>query len=272
MTPFGSLPPAPQRPPRLTGGMSFTPSLPGPMKQIYDRIPQQAGPQSVKQFHDRIPQSSPSVPMGTVMPGPMPPQMSMGSVMAGPMPPSGIPSASPNVQTAWNVPPMGGALPADIGTALGVWSTTRRPPAAPHLGTPMSQTADASEDGWLKGYLKDKGVDVDQLQNAATDAVQQLSEGQKKVAEAQDSFIGRMVLASMLGGGPSSPGASMPGTEGRGYGPPSYAGVGGQGAQQAEAIPVDVLTALKAELAAKGATPEDMAVIDQLIAEQTARA
>jgi hypothetical protein len=42
--------------------------------------------------------------------------------------------------------------------------------------------------------------------------------------------------------------------------------------QEAQAIPADILTALKAELAAKGATPEELAIIDQLIAEQTARA
>lgn len=83
--------------------------------------------------------------------------------------------SQPERQVAWNTPPMGGALPSDIGTALGVWSTTRTPPAAPHQGTIHSQTvqADSAPSIWQRGsaWMADKTQAAVQAQQKFKQAV-----------------------------------------------------------------------------------------------------
>ena len=173
-------------------------------------------------------------------------------------------------QTAWSVPPIGGSLPDYKARALGEWSANRRPPAAPHLGTSTSQTAQSETDDSIWEGANDW---IQAKVEQAKPYVERAAEGQKQVADAQANPVKNFFLNMMLGG--ATGGGMNPNADpmGRGANPfpyqPSFGSLPMQPQQQeAQAIPVDILTALKAELAAKGATPEELAIIDQLIAEQ----
>jgi hypothetical protein len=173
---------------------------------------------------------------------------------------------------AWNVPPMGGALPADIGTALGVWSTNRVPPAAPHPGTPASQTAEAPSlwqdpGGW---FQKKTGVDPNAVKQAAVENTDKYFD---KVKEYGVENV-KTYADQQMGIAPAA--AKWAATSGR---DPVRIGTssGSVDAQiapiveQLQSVPVDQLLVLQEQLRAQGATPEELALIQQLIDQQTMR-
>jgi hypothetical protein len=171
------------------------------------------------------------------------------------------------------MPPMGGSLPPDMAKAFGEWGVTRTPPAAPHLGTPASQTAqtEAEPSFWEKG--------ADMFQQASTAVTEKLAENKKMVEEIEKK-VGPLTPEKVkmwawfngLGGGAGT--GSLP--EGRGGNggdiryptitPPSQQAP--QQAAEPDYTPADLI-ALKSRMVAAGASPEEIAFVDSLI-NQTA--
>jgi hypothetical protein len=201
--------------------------------------------------------------------------------MVRPQVPGSYPAAAPAVdpQAALgftNMPPMGGALPPDMAKAFGEWGVTRTPPAAPHLGTPASQTAtldDSQQQGW-GGWIKDKtGVDVTKV---ATDVEEKLEEhreanktfGPKTVLKVLEQRAGK-VPQSLRGYGEASENQDrnrylMAAGAGLMGGSPVSGSTSTQGGEPSlsQAQIAQLLTAMQQ----KGATPEEIAYVQSLIA------
>ena len=237
---------APTAPKNPIGGMSFTPDLPA-----------------------RMPQSS------SVVTDPRVSLTPLGS----------LPAAKPQ-QVSWNVPPMGGAMSAspEAWKAFGTWginhdSTYPKPsPASP--GVSGSQTAaveDAPTTGsWFGNLAKNAGLDPENIVKVATDKVQQIKEGNKKIAALQQSPLGNLMLSMITGGGR---GGNLGGSLGNPQEnsdwylkPPAPPQAPNQ--QTASAAPqamdaMATLQQLQANMIAQGASPEDLAYIQSIIDELT---
>jgi hypothetical protein len=234
-----------QGPPRPIGGMSFTPGLPDAQKRYYDRVAQTPGPQQ--------PYSLPGYP------GAQP----AGTYTA---PYDQAPRMSPfgNVGQEYHehsAPP----TPSQYRNEM--------PPAAPHMGTPASQTAQTEPEPsfWQQGG--------DLFKQASTAVTEKLAENKKMVAEIEKK-VGPLTPEKVkmwawfngLGGGAGT-GALPEGRGGNGGDiryptitpPPQQAT---QRAAEPDYTPADLI-ALKSRMVAAGASPEEIAFVDSLI-NQTA--
>jgi hypothetical protein len=113
------------------------------------------------------------------------------------MPQGSFPAAPPkNVQTAWNVPPMGGSIPAPYGDLFGTWGTNRPQPPDPNgganPGTIHSQTASSSPSFDWGSLRQNVGYGLSQAQ-----------QGIKQVADIRQKYgdIGIAIAAQALKNG-----------------------------------------------------------------------
>lgn len=212
------------------------------------------------------------------LPGPMPAQTSVVTDPRVALTPLGsLPAAKPkDVQVAWNVPPMGGAVPSAYGDLFGTWGVNRPQPKGPaaNPGTIHSQTADVTPPatGW-KDWVKQKtGVDV---QNAVETVQKKVDEAKPMLKFAQEHpTLAQIGLKMMMGGGGNMPGNLGTAQENSDWymkPQPPQAPVAPQMADaSSEAMSaLQSLQQLQANMVAQGASPEDLAYIQSIIDELT---
>jgi len=223
-----------------------------------------------------VPTAPPASPLGNVPPAAKQPRLTMpaGTYTA----PYDRPVGDPQANLGFTgMPPMGGAIPPDMAKAFGEWGITRTPPAAPHLGTPGSQTAEIQDDA-KKSVWEQGGDWIKTKVEEAKPVVEQISEGQKKVAEAQANPVKNFLLNLYLGTGGGTPQSARDrylATVTPGRGKPferqarSPLPLPTPSAPPPQAQSVD---AFMQQLRTAGATPEEIAYILQLIEQQPTRA
>ena len=181
-----------------------------------------------------------------------------------------LPAAKPkDIQVAWNVPPMGGSVPSQYGDLFGVWGSNRPLPKGPAAtpGTIHTQTAQADDAPSIWQGASNW------VQAKATQAKQAYEEAKPALKFAQEHpVLAKIGMSLMMGGG--HPGTSGLGTaQDRSYRnipPPQPINQAPQQTQMAQAgtpDPMSVLSSLKANMIAQGASPEDLAYVQSIIDE-----
>lgn len=192
-----------------------------------------------------------------------------------------LPAAPPkDIQLAWNVPPMGGAMTAspDAWKALGTFGSNRPRPTGPAAtpGTIHSQTADAAP-----AAANTTGWSWDSLRQTAST---KMAEAQKQIDEVKKTSgwkfaqehpkLAAFGLKMMMGGG-GKPNGAMGSPQDRAdfHMPPPMPQQPQQMAQadQPEATPLQTLQGLLNNMIAKGATPDEIAYVQSLIEELSQR-
>lgn len=244
-TPLGGFPASAPRNP--SGGMSFTPDLPAAM------------PQSA--FVATDPRVS-LTPLGS------------------------LPAAKPKAtEVAWNVPPMGGALPAQSGWGFGMWGTNRPLPPDPNggatPGTIHSQTADAASappaantSGWSWDNLRQTASTAVTAAKQKVDAINSDPRVQKinAIAKTNPGLASAIVNMALGLGGKSNSAMGNPQDRSRMVNPMQTAQasqsspMGGQGGGM-PSDPMSALQQLQQNMVAQGATPEELAYIQSIIDE-----
>ena len=265
LTPFAGLPTKATEQPKLVA------------KQITDRVPPSMGPQGfTKSIYDRI---APTFPAQYAADPRLNMAMGIYPASAQVMPPQ-IPT-DPRV----NMTP--GALPAaprmspfgNVGQEYHEHGTTpnpsqyrnEMPPAAPHPGTPGSQTAEGPSLWQNPGawFQEKTGVDPNAVQQAATEKTQEYFDAVEKhgvdavqqYANQQSGMGLPRSLTDPGGGRQDNPRPSYALLGGGGGG-----GGGGTPSGQQQMAAADLLS-LRARMVEAGATAEEIAYIDSLLAE-----
>lgn len=188
-----------------------------------------------------------------------------------------LPAARPKeIQLAWNMPPMGGAVPSQYGDLFGVWGSNRPQPKGPAatpgtIHTKTAATTDSAPSLWESGsnWVKAK---TDQVTKAVEDV--KADPGYQKLAALQKVSPGlaeALVKMAMGGGSPGTSGLGMDQDRSRMNIPAQQPQQPRMAAPAApvSANPLTVLQNLHANMVAQGASPEQIAYVQSLIEQLT---